>query len=190
LGCVRTDGARLGPRSRDRDRSRGADRHPPRLERLRRTRLSRADRVLAPNPVGGADPAALPDAGDDAEERDLPRLVRRVLAAPGADDVRGARRRSARNGHRPLVRRRAARAPSSPRTPSRPASSGSPSTSLRRRSSAASCAGTRRSMSRRAYAVVTVGAEIAVPLALLAAWQLWTASAHDPKFPRLSTILV
>ena len=45
-------------------------------------------------------------------------------------------------------------------------------------------------MSRRAYAVVKVGAEIAVPLALLAAWQLWTASAHDPKFPRLSTILV
>jgi len=29
-----------------------------------------------------------------------------------------------------------------------------------------------------------------VPVAILAAWQLWTATAHDPKFPRLSTILV
>ena len=45
-------------------------------------------------------------------------------------------------------------------------------------------------MNRRVFTALKIGAEIAVPLALLAAWQLWTASAHDPKFPRLSTILV
>jgi ABC-type nitrate/sulfonate/bicarbonate transport system permease component len=28
-----------------------------------------------------------------------------------------------------------------------------------------------------------------VPVAILVAWQLWTAHAHNPKFPRLSTIL-
>ncbi len=45
-------------------------------------------------------------------------------------------------------------------------------------------------MRSRAYGIALVAAEIAVPLAILLAWQLWTASAHDPKFPRLSTILV
>jgi len=35
-----------------------------------------------------------------------------------------------------------------------------------------------------------IGLEAAVPLALLAGWQLWTTHAHSPKFPRLSTILV
>ena len=45
-------------------------------------------------------------------------------------------------------------------------------------------------MSRRTYAALAVGAEIAVPVALLAAWQLWTAHAGSPRFPRLSTILV
>jgi ABC-type nitrate/sulfonate/bicarbonate transport system permease component len=35
-----------------------------------------------------------------------------------------------------------------------------------------------------------IAAEIAVPIAILAVWQLWTAQAHSPKFPRLSTILV
>ena len=29
-----------------------------------------------------------------------------------------------------------------------------------------------------------------MPVAILLAWQAWTAQAHDPKFPRLSTILV
>jgi ABC-type nitrate/sulfonate/bicarbonate transport system permease component len=41
----------------------------------------------------------------------------------------------------------------------------------------------------RVYRVLVIGAEIAVPVAILLAWQLWTASAADPKFPRLSTIL-
>ncbi len=45
-------------------------------------------------------------------------------------------------------------------------------------------------MSRRTYTVLAVGAEIAVPLALLAAWQLWTVRADPKYFPRLSTILV
>src|SRR5215216_2348345 len=45
-------------------------------------------------------------------------------------------------------------------------------------------------MSRRTYQAAAVAAEIAVPVAILAAWQLWTAHADDPKFPRPSTILV
>jgi ABC-type nitrate/sulfonate/bicarbonate transport system permease component len=45
-------------------------------------------------------------------------------------------------------------------------------------------------VSARGYRTLKIGAEIAVPIAILVAWQLWTASAHDPKFPRLSTILV
>lgn len=45
-------------------------------------------------------------------------------------------------------------------------------------------------MSRRTYRILAVAAEIAVPIAILVAWQLWTAHAHSVKFPRLSTILV
>jgi len=37
---------------------------------------------------------------------------------------------------------------------------------------------------------IKIAAEIAVPVAILVAWQLWTASAHSKFFPRLSTILV
>jgi ABC-type nitrate/sulfonate/bicarbonate transport system permease component len=43
---------------------------------------------------------------------------------------------------------------------------------------------------RRLYSTAAVAAEIAVPVAILAAWQLWTVQAQDPFFPRLSTILV
>jgi ABC-type nitrate/sulfonate/bicarbonate transport system permease component len=45
-------------------------------------------------------------------------------------------------------------------------------------------------MSARTYRTLKIAAEITVPLALLLAWQLWTASAHSIKFPRLTTILV
>lgn len=45
-------------------------------------------------------------------------------------------------------------------------------------------------MSRRTYRIVATATEIAVPLLILLGWQLWTAHAHSPKFPRLSTILV
>jgi ABC-type nitrate/sulfonate/bicarbonate transport system permease component len=45
-------------------------------------------------------------------------------------------------------------------------------------------------VSARRHRALAVGLELAVPLAILAAWQLWTASADNPKFPRLSTILV
>src|SRR5215213_5682116 len=45
-------------------------------------------------------------------------------------------------------------------------------------------------MSRRAYQSTAIAAELAVPLVILAAWQWWTVQAADPKFPRLSTILV
>jgi ABC-type nitrate/sulfonate/bicarbonate transport system permease component len=45
-------------------------------------------------------------------------------------------------------------------------------------------------VSRRTYGALAVAAEIAVPLALLAGWQLWTVHAHSQFFPRLSTILV
>jgi len=45
-------------------------------------------------------------------------------------------------------------------------------------------------VSARAWRVAKVVAEIAVPAGILIAWQLWTASAHQARFPRLSTILV
>jgi ABC-type nitrate/sulfonate/bicarbonate transport system permease component len=45
-------------------------------------------------------------------------------------------------------------------------------------------------MSTRTYRTLKIAAEIAVPVAILAAWQLWTVRAEDPHFPRLSTILV
>lgn len=45
-------------------------------------------------------------------------------------------------------------------------------------------------MNGRAYRSAAIAAELAVPLAILAAWQLWTVHAASPKFPRLSTILV
>jgi ABC-type nitrate/sulfonate/bicarbonate transport system permease component len=47
-----------------------------------------------------------------------------------------------------------------------------------------------RGVSRRTYQAFKIGAELAVPVALLAAWQIWTAQAQSPRFPRLSTILV
>jgi ABC-type nitrate/sulfonate/bicarbonate transport system permease component len=45
-------------------------------------------------------------------------------------------------------------------------------------------------VSARTSRALKVGLEIAVPVAILVAWQLWTAHAHSIKFPRLSTILV
>jgi ABC-type nitrate/sulfonate/bicarbonate transport system permease component len=47
-----------------------------------------------------------------------------------------------------------------------------------------------RGMSPRGYRISKVVAEIAVPVLILVAWQLWTASANDPKFPKPTTILV
>jgi ABC-type nitrate/sulfonate/bicarbonate transport system permease component len=40
------------------------------------------------------------------------------------------------------------------------------------------------------YRAAKIAAEIAVPLAMLAGWQLWTVHASSQFFPRLSTILV
>jgi sulfonate transport system permease protein len=40
------------------------------------------------------------------------------------------------------------------------------------------------------YRAAKIAAEIAVPVAILVAWQGWTVHAHDQNFPRLSTILV
>jgi ABC-type nitrate/sulfonate/bicarbonate transport system permease component len=45
-------------------------------------------------------------------------------------------------------------------------------------------------VSRRTYTTLKVAAEIAVPIAILLAWQLWTVQAESQFFPRLSTILV
>jgi len=45
-------------------------------------------------------------------------------------------------------------------------------------------------VSTRTYRVVRLGAEIAVPVLIVAGWQLWTASAHSVKFPRPTTIAV
>ena len=44
-------------------------------------------------------------------------------------------------------------------------------------------------MSRRVYLGAKVAAEIAVPIALLAAWQLWTTASDNAKFPPPSKIL-
>jgi ABC-type nitrate/sulfonate/bicarbonate transport system permease component len=44
-------------------------------------------------------------------------------------------------------------------------------------------------LSARTYKSLKIAAEIAVPLAILALWQAWSASADNPKFPKLSTIL-
>lgn len=108
---LRLHRARLGPGPRDRNGAGRPARDRARLERVREPRVPRADRVPASDPVRRAHPAALPDARDDAEERALPRGIRRVLAAARADHVRRARRRPADDRHGPLVRRRAARAP-------------------------------------------------------------------------------
>jgi ABC-type nitrate/sulfonate/bicarbonate transport system permease component len=51
-------------------------------------------------------------------------------------------------------------------------------------------AGDERMTGKRVYHASAIAAELAVPIAILAAWQLWTARANDPMFPRLSTILV
>jgi ABC-type nitrate/sulfonate/bicarbonate transport system permease component len=45
-------------------------------------------------------------------------------------------------------------------------------------------------VTRRTYTTLAVGAEIAVPIAIVVAWQAWTVQAHNTHFPRLSTILV
>ena len=45
-------------------------------------------------------------------------------------------------------------------------------------------------MSARTASAVKVALEIAVPVALLLAWQAWTVHAQSQYFPRLSTILV
>jgi ABC-type nitrate/sulfonate/bicarbonate transport system permease component len=45
-------------------------------------------------------------------------------------------------------------------------------------------------VSPRTYRLCKLGAEIAVPVAIVVAWQLWTASAHSVKFPRPTTIAV
>ena len=45
-------------------------------------------------------------------------------------------------------------------------------------------------MNTRAYRTLRIGAEIAVPVLILLAWQLWTVHADNHNFPRLSTILV
>ena len=44
-------------------------------------------------------------------------------------------------------------------------------------------------MSRRSYTALKIGAEIAVPVAIVATWQLWAAHDHNPKFPAPSQIM-
>jgi ABC-type nitrate/sulfonate/bicarbonate transport system permease component len=44
-------------------------------------------------------------------------------------------------------------------------------------------------VNRRADAALKVGAEIAVPIAIVAVWQLWAARADNPKFPAPWSIL-
>jgi ABC-type nitrate/sulfonate/bicarbonate transport system permease component len=42
----------------------------------------------------------------------------------------------------------------------------------------------------RRQSTLAVAAEITVPVAILLLWQVWSANAENPHFPRLSTILV
>ena len=44
-------------------------------------------------------------------------------------------------------------------------------------------------MSARTQQAVKIAAEIAVPIAIVAAWQLWATNRDDPKFPPPTTIL-
>jgi ABC-type nitrate/sulfonate/bicarbonate transport system permease component len=44
-------------------------------------------------------------------------------------------------------------------------------------------------VSRRTYVSLKVGAEIAVPVAIVAAWQVWAANGDNPKFPTPWSIL-
>jgi ABC-type nitrate/sulfonate/bicarbonate transport system permease component len=44
-------------------------------------------------------------------------------------------------------------------------------------------------MSRRAHTALKVGAEIAVPIAIVVAWQVWATHADNPKFPTPWSIL-
>ncbi|MFL5918317.1 MAG: ABC transporter permease [Gaiellaceae bacterium] len=44
-------------------------------------------------------------------------------------------------------------------------------------------------MSRRTYVTAKIAAEIAVPVAIVLAWQAWATNRDDPKFPPPSTIL-
>jgi ABC-type nitrate/sulfonate/bicarbonate transport system permease component len=44
-------------------------------------------------------------------------------------------------------------------------------------------------VSRRTHSAVKVGAEIAVPIAIVAAWQAWATNADNPKFPTPWSIL-
>jgi ABC-type nitrate/sulfonate/bicarbonate transport system permease component len=45
-------------------------------------------------------------------------------------------------------------------------------------------------VSTRSYRLWRTAAEIGVPIAIVAGWQIWTASAHSVKFPRPTTIAV
>ena len=45
-------------------------------------------------------------------------------------------------------------------------------------------------MTTRTRTAIKIGLEITVPLLLLLAWQLWSVNKNDPKFPRLSSILI
>ena len=110
LERVPADRPRVGDRPRPRDRAGRPDRDRPRAERPRGPRVPRPGRVPPADPVRCADPAALPHARAGAQERGLPRGVRRVLADPRADDVRRPRRRPHDHRHGALVRRAQARA--------------------------------------------------------------------------------
>ena len=109
LDRVRAHRARLGARPRDRDRARRADRDLPRLERASPARAFRVPiEFLRPIPSAALIPLLFLTLGTTLKSEVF-------LAAFGAfwplldpDDVRRARRRPARDRHRPLVRPRPA----------------------------------------------------------------------------------
>ncbi len=87
----RRHAAGLGARPRHRDPAGRARGHPRRLQRAAVPRAARADRVPAPDPVRGADPAGRARLRHRPAEQGLPGGVRLVLAAVRADASTGSR---------------------------------------------------------------------------------------------------
>ena len=93
LDRVRSNRARLGDRPRPCDVARRAARVALGLSDFAASAFRVPIEFLRPIPSAALIPLAVPHTRDDAEERDLPRHVRCLLAAPRPDDVRRPRRR-------------------------------------------------------------------------------------------------
>jgi ABC-type nitrate/sulfonate/bicarbonate transport system permease component len=112
-----------------------------------------------------------------------PRLHGGALHGHGRPRVEDERRRLVRS-HQPGLRARARDRLSRYRHSPRALRDRAPRAAL------ASLTAEHGFVSTRTYKALKLAAEIAVPIAILGAWQLWTVQAENPNFPRLSTIMV